>query len=115
MRGHLRIGQWLPFRAVQLHCPPIGYVWAARATFEPIPIIGYDRFVDGDAETASTVILFSLAPMVFFFRSCVRLIMTQEPFGAAADDDGCPSRRPHMLGRPATTCLRRLVGGLQLG
>ena len=50
MHGHIRIGRWLPFRAVQLHCPPIGYVWAARATFGPIPIIGYDRFVDDDAE-----------------------------------------------------------------
>jgi hypothetical protein len=50
MHGHIRIGCWLPFRAVQLHSPPNGYVWAARATFGPIPIIGYDRYADGDAE-----------------------------------------------------------------
>jgi hypothetical protein len=50
MHGHIRIKRWLPFRAVQLHAPPRGYVWAARATFGPIPIIGYDRYVDGDGE-----------------------------------------------------------------
>jgi hypothetical protein len=50
MHGHIRIGGWLPFRAVQLQSLPHGYVWAAKATFGPIPIIGYDRYVEGDAE-----------------------------------------------------------------
>jgi hypothetical protein len=50
MHGHIRIGRWLPFRAVQLQSVPNGYVWAARATFGPIPIVGYDRYADGDAE-----------------------------------------------------------------
>jgi len=50
MHGHIRIRRWLPFRAVQLHCPPKGYVWAARATFGPISIVGFDSFAEGDAE-----------------------------------------------------------------
>lgn len=25
--GHIRLGGWLPFRAVQVHTPPDGYVW----------------------------------------------------------------------------------------
>ena len=50
MRGHLRIAAWLPFTAVQLHSPPYGYVWAARAHAGPIPIIGYDRYSGDDGE-----------------------------------------------------------------
>jgi hypothetical protein len=50
MQGHIRIGRWLPFRAVQLHAPPLGYVWGARAAFGPVSIIGHDRFVDGHGE-----------------------------------------------------------------
>jgi hypothetical protein len=50
MHGHLRITAWLPFKAVQLHAPPHGYVWAARAMAGPIPIVGYDRYTSDDAE-----------------------------------------------------------------
>jgi hypothetical protein len=44
MEGHIRIGRWLPFRAVQLHAPPQGYVWAARARLGPISVSGFDRY-----------------------------------------------------------------------
>jgi hypothetical protein len=50
MHGQLHIKMWLPFMAVQLHAPPNGYVWAARAMAGPIPIIGYDRYADADGD-----------------------------------------------------------------
>jgi hypothetical protein len=50
MEGHIRLGRWLPFRAVQLHAPPDGYVWAARARLGPLRISGFHRFADGTGE-----------------------------------------------------------------
>ncbi len=47
MEGHIRLGRWLPFRAVQVHAPPDGYVWAARTRLGPLSITGYDRYADG--------------------------------------------------------------------
>jgi hypothetical protein len=50
MEGHIHLGRWLPFRAVQLHAPPDGYVWAARTRLGPLSISGYDRYADGSGE-----------------------------------------------------------------
>ena len=50
MEGHIRLGRWLPFRAVQLHAPPDGYVWAARARLGPLRISGFDRFAGDTGE-----------------------------------------------------------------
>ncbi|HEX8092180.1 DUF6544 family protein, partial [Jatrophihabitans sp.] len=47
MHGHIRIGRWLPFQAVQLHAPPRGYLWVAKAGFGPVSIRGYDCYADG--------------------------------------------------------------------
>jgi hypothetical protein len=47
MEGHIRLGRWLPLRAVQVHAPPDGYVWAARTRLGPLSITGYDRYADG--------------------------------------------------------------------
>jgi hypothetical protein len=47
MHGQLRIGRWLPFQAVQLHVPPHGYLWVAKAGFGPVSIRGYDWYADG--------------------------------------------------------------------
>lgn len=44
MKGHIRLGRWLPFRAVQVQDPPYGYVWAARTGLGPLSIGGYDRY-----------------------------------------------------------------------
>jgi hypothetical protein len=44
MRGRIRIGRWLPFRARELLTPLDGFVWRARAAGI---IIGSDRYVDG--------------------------------------------------------------------
>ena len=44
MRGRIRIGRWLPFRAVEVLSPHVGFVWAARVAGI---IVGSDRFVDG--------------------------------------------------------------------
>jgi hypothetical protein len=47
MHGHIRTGRWLPFRAVQLHVPPQGYLWVARAGLGPVSIRGYDSYAGG--------------------------------------------------------------------
>ena len=44
MRGSIRVGRWLPFRARQVLSPHHGFMWAARAAGV---IAGADRYVDG--------------------------------------------------------------------
>jgi hypothetical protein len=44
MRGHIKIGRWLPFRARQLLVPRLGTVWQARVAGV---IRGSDRYVGG--------------------------------------------------------------------
>jgi hypothetical protein len=45
MRGHIRVGRWLPFRARQVLNPHHGFVWTARVAGV---IAGSDRYLDGD-------------------------------------------------------------------
>ena len=47
MKGHIRVGRWLPFRAYEVLTPQVGFVWAARAAGV---INGSDRFVNGRGE-----------------------------------------------------------------
>jgi hypothetical protein len=44
MRGSIKVGRWLPFRARQVLSPHQGFVWAARAAWL---IAGSDRYLDG--------------------------------------------------------------------
>jgi hypothetical protein len=44
MRGRIKVGRWLPFRACQILSPHHGFVWSARAAGV---IAGSDRYVDG--------------------------------------------------------------------
>ena len=44
MRGRIKVGRWLPFRAHQVLNPHHGFVWVARAAGV---IVGSDRYVDG--------------------------------------------------------------------
>jgi hypothetical protein len=44
MRGQIKVGRWLPFRARQVLSPGHGFVWTARAAGV---IAGTDRYVDG--------------------------------------------------------------------
>ena len=44
MRGRIKVGRWLPFRAHQVLNPHHGFVWTARAAGI---IAGSDRYVDG--------------------------------------------------------------------
>jgi hypothetical protein len=44
MRGQIRLGRWVPFRAEQLLAPHDGFHWAARAAGV---IGGFDRYVGG--------------------------------------------------------------------
>lgn len=50
MHGRIRMGGWHPFRAVQVHSLPRGYIWAARAKFGLATLGGYDCYLDGEAE-----------------------------------------------------------------
>ena len=43
MRGHIKVGRWLPFRARQVLNPHRGFVWSARAAGV---IAGSDRYLD---------------------------------------------------------------------
>jgi hypothetical protein len=44
MRGRIKVGRWLPFRARQALSPHEGFLWAARAAGL---IAGSDRYLDG--------------------------------------------------------------------
>jgi len=44
MRGHIKVGRWLPFTARQILNPHQGLVWSARAAGV---IAGSDRYIDG--------------------------------------------------------------------
>jgi hypothetical protein len=44
MRGSIKVGRWLPFRARQVLDPHRGFVWTARAAGL---IAGSDRYLDG--------------------------------------------------------------------
>jgi hypothetical protein len=44
MRGHIKLGRWLPFRARQILDPHNGFIWAARTAGV---ITGSDRYLDG--------------------------------------------------------------------
>jgi Family of unknown function (DUF6544) len=44
MRGSIKVGPWLPFRARQVLSPHRGFVWAGRAAWL---IAGSDRYLDG--------------------------------------------------------------------
>ncbi len=47
MRGHIKIGRWLPFRANEVLTPHLGFVWAARAAGL---ISGSDHYAQGRGE-----------------------------------------------------------------
>jgi hypothetical protein len=50
MRAHIRIGAWRPFVATQVLAPGVGFIWAATAKVAGIPVLGYDKYVDGVGE-----------------------------------------------------------------
>ena len=43
MRGQIKLGCWVPFRAQEVLTPSRGFVWRARAA----GLVGYDYYVDG--------------------------------------------------------------------
>lgn len=49
MHGHIRVGQWRPFHARQV-INASGFVWVASARFGPLPVRGFDRYVDAEGE-----------------------------------------------------------------
>lgn len=50
MSGHIRLGAWRSFTAEQVITPSEGYIWAARASFSGLPVLGFDRLSSGTAE-----------------------------------------------------------------
>lgn len=62
MQGQIRLRRWLPFRAVQIHAPPAGFVWAAQVRWGPLWIGGYDRYSDTTGEMRWR--LFSRVPVM---------------------------------------------------
>jgi len=50
MTGHIKIGSWRRFTAIQVVAPSRGYIWAAHARLFGIPVIGYDRLSGGTGE-----------------------------------------------------------------
>jgi hypothetical protein len=48
MRGHIKVGRWLPFRAHEVLAPHRGFLWQARAAGL---IGGYDCYLDGRGVT----------------------------------------------------------------
>ena len=52
MRGDIRLGDsWRRFRAREWLAPAHGFLWRARVGRGPFAIRGFDRYVDGRAET----------------------------------------------------------------
>jgi hypothetical protein len=49
MHGQIRVGQWRPFHARQV-INARGFVWVASARFGPVPVRGFDRYVDAEGE-----------------------------------------------------------------
>src|SRR5262245_4685254 len=51
MRGEIKIGRWLPFRAEQVIHAERGFIWTASVPLLGIPLIrGFDRLLDGAGE-----------------------------------------------------------------
>lgn len=51
MRGTIKLdGRWWPFRAEQVIAWGRGFVWKARARVRGLPVVGFDRLLDGEAE-----------------------------------------------------------------
>ncbi|MCU1461113.1 MAG: hypothetical protein JWO37_1188 [Acidimicrobiales bacterium] len=50
MSGHIKVGRWLPFRAIQLIVPPHGFVWVARAGWGPLSFSGFDSYGHGEGQ-----------------------------------------------------------------
>ncbi len=48
IRGHIRIGRWLPFTSTEVLDPHRGFVWRARVAGRLI--VGFDSYVDRTAE-----------------------------------------------------------------
>jgi Family of unknown function (DUF6544) len=60
MRGNVRLGRWIGFRAVQVIAPPAGFVWAARVRWGPWWLGRHDRCSDATGEMRSTPRWFSV-------------------------------------------------------
>ncbi len=50
MKGELRVGRWLPFRATEVLDPHRGFCWRARIGWGPIRLDGHDSYLDGEGQ-----------------------------------------------------------------
>ena len=51
LRGEIRLGRWLPFRAVELLDPHRGFCWRARVGWGPFRIDGMESYVGREGTT----------------------------------------------------------------
>jgi hypothetical protein len=49
MAGQIKVGRWLPFRAIQV-ITSNAYLWVARAGWRFLRITGFDGFTEGEGE-----------------------------------------------------------------
>jgi hypothetical protein len=82
MRGRIKVGRWLPFRAHQVLNPHHGLVWTARAAGV---IAGSDRYVDGTGGMD-----WKLAGLVTVARAQGPTSPGAPPAGPAPRPSGCP-------------------------
>lgn len=61
MHGEIKIGRWFPFHAEQVLTANDGMVWAAQVRMFGMPVIGADRFVQGQGSMSWR--LFGLIPI----------------------------------------------------
>lgn len=50
MHGDIRLGRWFPFTAEQLIRPDRGLIWQATVRMHGLPVVGFDRLIDGAAQ-----------------------------------------------------------------
>jgi hypothetical protein len=50
MHGKIHLKQWFPFEAEQLIRPERGLIWQATVHMHGLPVVGFDRLIDGAAQ-----------------------------------------------------------------
>jgi hypothetical protein len=112
IRGHIKIGRWLPFSSTEVLDPHRGFVWRARVAGRLI--VGSDRYVHGSAEMRWR--LLGLVPLIHaegpdLARSAVAragaegiwlptAMLPRYGVGWSAEDDDAVTARVEVNGTP---------------
>ena len=84
MRGSIRLGRWLPFRATEMLAPRSGFLWRARVAGL---VSGFDRYIDGVGEMA-----WRLAGLVPVMRASGADVSRSAAARAGGEGSGCRRR-----------------------